>query len=72
MAELTHLFHPTAEVIAASNRKDGRGVKANQERILSVLQPRSCTAKQITDMFGMHLNEVLKYLGKLMRTGTNG
>jgi len=43
----------------------------NQETILSILsmlQRRPCTAQQITEVFGMHLNEVTKYLGKLMRT----
>jgi DNA-binding transcriptional regulator GbsR (MarR family) len=32
-----------------------------------MLQRRPCTAQQIADIFGMHLNEVSKYLGKLMR-----
>ena len=37
--------------------------------ILSMSQCRPCTAEQIAGVFGMHLNEVSKYLGKLMRTG---
>jgi predicted transcriptional regulator len=34
-----------------------------------MLQRRPCTADQIADVFDMHLNEVSKYLGKLIRTG---
>ena len=34
---------------------------------MEMLKRRLCTAKQIADGFGMHLNEVLKYLGNLMR-----
>jgi predicted ArsR family transcriptional regulator len=33
-----------------------------------MLRRRPCTADQIADIFGMHLNEVSKYLGNLMRT----
>jgi DNA-binding transcriptional ArsR family regulator len=41
--------------------------KANQATIFSMLRRRPCTAEQIADIFGMHINEVSKYLGKLMR-----
>jgi predicted ArsR family transcriptional regulator len=43
-------------------------IRANQTTIFSMLQRRPCTAEQIADIFGMHLNEVSKYLGNLMRT----
>ena len=33
-----------------------------------MLQRRPCTADQIADTFGMHLNEVSKYLGNLTRS----
>jgi len=33
-----------------------------------MLKRRPCTAEQIADIFDMHLNEVSKYLGSLMRT----
>jgi len=42
-------------------------IQANQATIFSMLQRRPCTAEQIADIFGMHLNEVSKYLGRLMR-----
>ena len=68
MEALTHLFHPTAEVIAEFRAKHANHIQINQETIFSMLQRRPCTANQIADIFGMHLNEVSKYLGNLMRT----
>ncbi|MEA1945894.1 MAG: radical SAM protein [Thermodesulfobacteriota bacterium] len=69
MEALTDLFHPTAEIIAEFKAKHANHVQADQETIFSMLQRRPCTADQIADVFDMHLNEVSKYLGKLMRTG---
>jgi len=68
LEELTHLFQPKAEVIAEFRTMHADHIQANQETIFSMLQRRPCTADQIVDIFGMHLNEVSKYLGKLMRT----
>jgi len=65
---LTHLFHPTAEVIGEFKAKYPERMQVNQETIFSMLQRRPCTARQIADTFGMHLNEVSKYLGNLMHT----
>ena len=68
MEDLTHLFKPKAEIIAEFSTRYEDHIKANHETILSMLQRRPCTAGQISDIFGMHLNEVSKYLGKLIRT----
>lgn len=68
MEALIHLFHPAAEVIAEFRAKHANQIQANQETIFSMLQRRPCTADQIADIFGMHLNEVSKYLGNLVRT----
>ena len=67
MESLTHLFHPTAEIIADFRAKHADHIQTNQETIFSMLQRRPCTADQIADIFGMHLNEVSKYLGSLIR-----
>jgi wyosine [tRNA(Phe)-imidazoG37] synthetase (radical SAM superfamily) len=68
MSALTHLFHPEAEIIAEfSNQKDLK-LRANRESVLAMLQRRPCTAGQIAEGFGMHLNEVSKYLGNLLST----
>lgn len=68
MEALTHLFQPPAEVIAEFSTKHAKHLQVNQQTIFPMLQRRPCTAEQIADIFGMHLNEVSKYLGKLMRT----
>ena len=67
MEALIHLFNPTAEIIANFRAKPANRMQTNQETIFSMLQRRPCTAYQIADIFGMHLNEVSKYLGNLMR-----
>lgn len=69
IASLCDLFRPTAEVIADFNTGKDTIIQANREIILAMLQRRPCTAKQIAVSFGMHINEVVKYLGNLMETG---
>ena len=65
---LTHLFDPPAEVIAEFKTTLKPGFQVNEENLLEMLRRRPCTAEQIAEAFGMHRNEVAKYLGKLIRT----
>lgn len=44
-------------------------IQVNTEALLSMLRRRPCTSEQIAKAFGMHANEVSKYLGSLLRTG---
>ncbi|RPH49013.1 MAG: radical SAM protein [Desulfobacteraceae bacterium] len=67
--ELINLFCPAAEIIPEFEIKNGDHVHVSQEEIFSMLKRRPCTANQIVEIFGMHLNEVSKYLGNLMSTG---
>lgn len=67
--KLAGLFDPPADVIAEFDSSQTAGVQANEKAILSMLRRRPCTIGQIADVFGMHTNEVSKYLGKLMRSG---
>ena len=67
MAELTRLFHPEAEIIATFSKQKDLRLRANRESVLAMLRRRPCTADQIAEGFGMHLNEVSKYLGNLLR-----
>jgi len=67
MAELTHLFHPEAEIIATFSKQKDLRLRASRESVLAMLRRRPCTADQIADGFGVHLNEVSKYLGNLLR-----
>jgi len=68
MAELAGLFEPTAEIIGEFGTRHDEPVKVKEDEILSMIERRPCTAEQIADVFGMHINEVSKYLGKLVRT----
>jgi wyosine [tRNA(Phe)-imidazoG37] synthetase (radical SAM superfamily) len=69
---LTNRFAPAAEVIAEFSSGQEPGLKANEQRILDMLARRPCTAEDIAKAFGMHMNEVAKYIGKLTRTGKAG
>ncbi|PKL49247.1 MAG: radical SAM protein [Candidatus Riflebacteria bacterium HGW-Riflebacteria-2] len=68
LRELATVFEPAAEIIAEYRAADGGEVKVNEQAILEMLQRRPCTADQIAEVFGMHLNEVSKYLGMLTRS----
>lgn len=65
MEDLSRLFDPKAEIIAEFRARHGSHFEANQDAILAMLMRRPCTAEQIAEVFGMHINEVSKYLGKL-------
>ena len=69
MEILTHLFRPTAEIIAEYSHSRTPAVQADQDTIFSMLQRRPCTMEEITDIFDMHINEVSKHLGILIRSG---
>lgn len=69
MEAMAGLFHPRAKIIAEYSSNKTAEIAANETTILAMLRRRPCTACQIADVFGMHLNEVAKYLGKLTRTG---
>lgn len=60
-------FRPRAEVIADFSVRPGSAVAVHETDILDMLRRRPCTARQIADVFGMHLNEVAKYTGHLLR-----
>ena len=69
LAELAELFRPRAEVIANFVPRPGSGIAVNEIALLDMLRRRPCTARQIADVFGMHLNEVAKYTGHLLKAG---
>ena len=68
MEELAQIFDPPAEVIAEFSADHTANIQANEDTILAMLQRRPVTAEEIAKIFGMHINEVSKYIGKLMRT----
>jgi wyosine [tRNA(Phe)-imidazoG37] synthetase (radical SAM superfamily) len=69
LAALTRIFDPPAEVIAEFQAKERKERHGSLEKIHGMLERRPCTADEIAHVFGMHINEVLKYLGKLAREG---
>jgi wyosine [tRNA(Phe)-imidazoG37] synthetase (radical SAM superfamily) len=69
LASLVRMFDPPAEVIAEFNSNFEKNITATKDSILSMLQRRPCTIAQIAGGYGMHIAEVSKYLGDLMRTG---
>jgi hypothetical protein len=69
---LCHLFRPPAEVIAEYKDKGDFEMQANEEAIMSLIKRRPCAAEDIAGAFGMHLNEVCKYLGNFLRQGRIG
>ncbi len=68
LESLTGLFEPPAEIIAEFNAGQAKNVQVNEETILSMLKRRPCTIEQISGIFNMHINEMSKYLGSLMKT----
>ena len=62
-------FTPTADVLAEFDTHSDHTIQANEKTILGMLERRPCTAKQISNVFGLHMNETAKFLGKLERTG---
>jgi wyosine [tRNA(Phe)-imidazoG37] synthetase (radical SAM superfamily) len=69
MESLAALFHPRATVISDVSMDLSAACAANEATMLTMLKRRPCTAAQIGTSFGMHLNEVSKYLGQLIKTG---
>lgn len=70
MEAVAGLFRPRAKMIVEFSANKSVDIAANEITIRAMVQRRPCTAHQIADVFGMHLNEVAKYLGMLTRTGT--
>jgi len=68
MQALSTLFDPPAEIIAEFKARSGSRFDTGQDAILAMLQRRPCTAEQIAEVFGMHMNEVSKYVGRLTRS----
>lgn len=66
LPQLTDPFRPPAEVISEF-KGDAEPLQVDENLIFAMLQRRPFTSRQIAVVFGMHINEVAKYLGKLLR-----
>ncbi len=69
LEEVAGLFAPRATVIAEFPLGHAPDFEVNETRILDMLRRRPCTARQVAEVFGLHLNEVAKYIGDLVRQG---
>jgi len=68
MERIAPQFQPPATIIAGFPKHSGIQIEANEDRILNMLRRRPCTARQIAEAFAMHINEVSKYTGALLRS----
>jgi wyosine [tRNA(Phe)-imidazoG37] synthetase (radical SAM superfamily) len=69
LAEFTGFFNPVADIVAAFSSRQAKNTAVRGDVIVAMLRRRPCTAEQIAASFGMHLNEVSKYLGHMLHTG---
>jgi len=67
LAALCDLFDPPAQIAAGSDSRRSKTIEANEATILAMLRRRPCTIEHIEAAFGMHINEVSKYLGQLIK-----
>ena len=67
LEQLAALFDPPAQIAADFTPHRTSKTIADEASILAMLARRPCTMKQVEAAFGMHLNEVSKILGHLMR-----
>ena len=68
---LAEVFGSAGEVIADFSRASGDHVHVvGKEDVLGMLRRRPCTVEDIAGGMGMHRNEVLKYVGALVREGS--
>jgi wyosine [tRNA(Phe)-imidazoG37] synthetase (radical SAM superfamily) len=68
LEQLSGLFEPPARIATGFSTHRTPKTIADESSILAMLERRPCTINQITAAFGMHINEVSKILGHLMRS----
>ena len=68
LRRLAALFTPAAEVVAGYTPHRDAGV-LEAGALLAMLRRRPCTARQVADLLGRHINEVAKLLGQLDADG---
>lgn len=61
---------PPAEVIASFKKVHIEGSDVDAAKILDILRRRPCTAMQLADVLGVHINEISKYLPELLTAGS--
>lgn len=69
MHRFAEMFDPPAKVTAECYAGPETRTGAGTDAILSMLRRRPCTTEQIAAVYGMHIAEVSKVLGDLLRRG---
>jgi wyosine [tRNA(Phe)-imidazoG37] synthetase (radical SAM superfamily) len=67
LENLSKLFDPPAMIAVKINITQSKTVKANQSKVMAMLKRRPCTLKQIEAVFDLHINELAKILGQLLK-----
>jgi wyosine [tRNA(Phe)-imidazoG37] synthetase (radical SAM superfamily) len=70
LEEIRALFGNNAEVVSEYTAPMGDSFESDKDaEIINLIKRRPCTAEDISKALGLHLDEVVKYLGRLMREG---
>jgi wyosine [tRNA(Phe)-imidazoG37] synthetase (radical SAM superfamily) len=70
LEEIRTLFGNNAEVVSEFAAPMGDSFESDKDaEIVNLIKRRPCTAEDISKALGLHLDEVVKYLGKLMKEG---
>jgi hypothetical protein len=67
METFAAMFDPAAGIAASFEPRHSEATRADESRILAMLRRRPCTSAQIQSAYGLHLNEISKHLGLLMK-----
>lgn len=70
LEEIRTLFGDHAEVVSEFTAPMGDGFESDKDaEIFNLIKRRPCTAEDISKALGLHIDEVVKYLGKLLKEG---
>jgi len=70
LEEIRERLGPRAEIIApVSGLPDTPGARARRQEVLAMLLRRPCTAKDVAEGLGLHPNEAIKHLRRLLDEG---
>jgi wyosine [tRNA(Phe)-imidazoG37] synthetase (radical SAM superfamily) len=70
LEEIRTFFGNNAEVVSEFAAPMGTSFESDKDaEIINLIRRRPCTAEDISKALGLHLDEVVKYLGKLTREG---
>jgi len=71
LGDIRERFGDKAEIIKEFTALTGDNLNSiDDSEIFNLIKRRPCTAEDISSALGLHLNEVVKYLEKLMKEGT--